>query len=193
MSLKKVAFELRHYHLNHNPAMIPCERIMISQMVHESGHGKSDLAKRHNYAGMKWRKELAMLDGVFPEEYSDWEGKKELYVSCRSEKCFVGAYHKFLSRKVYKKNGKTPFDFADDPAGFLRHIVECGWCGSTPSIKRENFPAGAHGTRLYKRARNDAYIRSIWKLHDSRSVGLIYKATVPDVYDAEQMPAWLRV
>jgi hypothetical protein len=98
--------------------------ITLAQWILESGWGKSNLAiQHHNFAGMKWRKEMS----AFAREviYLAHDGQSS-YCHFESLSQFIDGYWRFLDRTPYKgweqhtQNGRSFITFigkiwAEDP------------------------------------------------------------------------------
>lgn len=90
--------------------------VVFAQWMLESGRGTSDLAKLHyNFAGLKWRKEMA--GWAVPVSYEAHDGK-DTYCKFPTLEHFVSGYWAFLGRAPY--SGWE--EHAEDPADFIRFV-----------------------------------------------------------------------
>jgi N-acetylmuramoyl-L-alanine amidase len=103
--------------------------ITIAQWLLESGSGTSKLAMLHNnFAGLKWRFEMASYGGKVSYEAHDGF---DYYMSFVTLNQFITGYWRFINRHVYKgwKDCKTPEEF-------LRFIVKCGYCPNKNYVEK---------------------------------------------------------
>jgi hypothetical protein len=96
---------------------------MLAQCILESGRGTSRLARdHHNYAGMKWRPEMA--GHATKVRYGAHDGVED-YCKFESPEAFVRGYWVFIGRAVYE--GWR--EFANDPAGYIAFLKSRNYAG----------------------------------------------------------------
>ncbi len=116
----------------------------LAQWILESGRGTSALARQHhNYGGLKYRERMAGFASNVPHEAHDGLAG---YCHFDNEEQFIKGYWQFIESGPY---GGWEF-FADDAAGYVRHVQKCGYCPEADYAAKVEalFPEACHLLRL---------------------------------------------
>lgn len=145
-------------------------RIIASQFALESNYGNSLLAVKYgNLSGLKWRKELNKLNNVklicWPSKYTDWESETDAYVEIDTAEHFPRVYLSFISRPVYGSWDLVCLGFNNQPARFITHLANSGFCGSIETVNRG---ADEYAARVHL-----GYLASIFKIYNSATMDAI--------------------